>query len=162
MQKDELVAYWLDTANRDYQTVKHLYDSGDYHWSLLMGHLVIEKLLKAVLIACQPEGTSVPRSHDLLLLAEKSGIGMTQRQKDLLDLTTTFNVAARYPDYARWIRASNRRWAATSRRAVIISSEAIHTCLPAEALVLSSLYFALHSRLCPRYEQPLQRRRPAR
>ena len=99
MQKDELVAYWLDTANRDYQTVKHLYDSGDYHWSLLMGHLVIEKLLKAVLIACQPEGTSVPRSHDLLLLAEKSGIGMNRRQKDLLDLTTTFNAAARYPDY---------------------------------------------------------------
>jgi hypothetical protein len=24
---------------------------------------------------------------------------MTQRQKDLLDLTTTFNIAARYPDY---------------------------------------------------------------
>lgn len=99
MHKDELVAYWLDTADRDYQTTKHLYDSGDYHWSLFMGHLVIEKLLKAILVACQPEGTSVPRSHDLLLLAEKGRIGMTQRQKDLLDLTTTFNVAARYPDY---------------------------------------------------------------
>lgn len=63
------------------------------------GHLVIEKLLKATLVACQPEETSVPRSHDMLLLAEKGRIGMTQRQKDLLDLTTTFNVAARYPDY---------------------------------------------------------------
>ena len=41
MRKDELVTYWLDTANRDHQTAKHLHDSGDYHWSLFMGHLAI-------------------------------------------------------------------------------------------------------------------------
>ncbi len=81
MQKDELVTYWLDTSNRDYQTAKHLYDSDDYHWSLFIGHLVIEKLLKAILVARQPEGTSVPRSHDLLLLIEDTFALMRLRRE---------------------------------------------------------------------------------
>ncbi|MCL4514293.1 MAG: HEPN domain-containing protein [Firmicutes bacterium] len=68
MEKRELVEYWLDMAEKDYQTMKHLYASGDYHWSLFLGHLVIEKLLKALFVAHQAEGANIPRSHDLLLL----------------------------------------------------------------------------------------------
>lgn len=101
MQKQELVAYWLDTAEKDYQAMKHLYASRDYHWSLFMGHLVIERLLKALFVAYHDEGMGVPHSHDLLLLAEKAGIDTTRRQKDLLDPITTFNIGARYPDYKR-------------------------------------------------------------
>ncbi len=56
-------------AEKDHQTMKHLYASGDYHWSLFLGHLVIEKLLKGLLVAHQAEGVNIPRSHDLLLLA---------------------------------------------------------------------------------------------
>lgn len=75
MQKQELVAYWLDTAEKDYQAMKHLYASRDYHWSLFMGHLVIERLLKALFVAYHDEGMGVPHSHDLLLLAEKAVFG---------------------------------------------------------------------------------------
>ncbi|MGE5577306.1 MAG: HEPN domain-containing protein [Syntrophothermus sp.] len=99
MEKDDMLSYWLDMAERDYETMKHLYASHDFHWSLFMGHLVIEKLLKALLVFRQGEGGSIPRSHDLLLLAEKAGVETNGRQKDLLDLITTFNINARYPDY---------------------------------------------------------------
>lgn len=64
-----------------------------------MGHLVIEKLLKALVVARDIAESSIPRSHDLLLLAERAGIEPDERQKDLLDLFTTFNIRARYPDY---------------------------------------------------------------
>ena len=47
MQRDELVQYWMETADRDHVTMQHLYESGDYNWCLFIGHLVIEKLLKA-------------------------------------------------------------------------------------------------------------------
>ncbi len=40
-----------------------------------------------------------PRTHDLLLLAENAGIETSDRQKDLLDMITAFNISARYPDY---------------------------------------------------------------
>lgn len=79
----------------------NLYNSEDYHWSLFIGHLVIEKLLKAVFIKTADLGVSPPRTHNLLLLADKAGVETSEEQKDLLDLITTFNISARYPDYKK-------------------------------------------------------------
>ena len=62
-----------------------------------MGHLVIEKLLKAIYVKNGDDNP--PRTHDLLRLAEKAKLETTEEQKDLLDLLTTFNINARYPDY---------------------------------------------------------------
>ncbi|NLB18591.1 MAG: HEPN domain-containing protein [Syntrophomonadaceae bacterium] len=97
MTRDEIIAYWVATAEQDYQTMMHLYYSKDYHWCLFMGHLVLEKLLKAVYVA--RKGIDVPRSHDLLRLSEKAGLNTNDEQKDRMDLITSFNIAARYPDY---------------------------------------------------------------
>ncbi|MBE3578600.1 MAG: HEPN domain-containing protein [Caldanaerobacter subterraneus] len=97
MEKDKLVKFWLETAEKDYNTMLHLYESKDYHWSLFMGHLVIEKLLKALYV--KNIGPDVPRTHDLLRIAEKIGISLTEQTKDYFDLLTTFNITARYPDY---------------------------------------------------------------
>ena len=99
LTKSDLISYWLDSAERDHKTMEHLYSTRDYHWSLFMGHLVIEKLLKALIVARQPEGSNVPLSHDLLLLACLAGLEPDRRQQDLLDLFTAFNISARYPDY---------------------------------------------------------------
>ena len=101
MDRQDVVSYWLDTAEMDYETMKHLYASHDFHWSLFIGHLVIEKLLRAVLVLNRGEEVAVPRAHDLLLLAEKARVTTDGRQKDLLDLITTFNTRALYPDYKR-------------------------------------------------------------
>jgi HEPN domain-containing protein len=77
----------------------NLYNSKDYHWSLFIGHLVIEKLLKAIYVKKTIDNLSPPRTHDLLLLSEKSGLTIDENIKDILDLITTFNISARYPDY---------------------------------------------------------------
>ncbi|AEE91052.1 HEPN domain protein [Tepidanaerobacter acetatoxydans Re1] len=97
MDKDTIINYWVDTSNRDYQTMLNLYKSKDYHWSLFIGHLVIEKLLKGIYVKNVDDNP--PRIHDLLRLAEKAKINTTEEQKDTLDLITTFNINARYPDY---------------------------------------------------------------
>ena len=97
MTRNEIIRYWITSAEQDYQTMMHLYDSKDYHWSLFMGHLVLEKLLKAVYVA--RIDTEVPRIHDLLRLSEKAALNPNDKQKDQLDLITSFNIAARYPDY---------------------------------------------------------------
>lgn len=97
MERDILTNYWVETANRDYKTMLNLYASKDYHWSLFIGHLVIEKLLKAIYV--KNIADNPPRTHDLLRLAEKAQVCLTEKQKDILDLLTTFNITARYPDY---------------------------------------------------------------
>lgn len=75
----------------------NLFDSKDYHWSLFIGHLVLEKLLKAIYV--KNVDNNPPRTHDLLRLADKALISSNDKQKDLPDLITTFNISARYPDY---------------------------------------------------------------
>lgn len=97
MDKEALINYWVETANKDYNTMLNLFNSKDYHWSLFIGHLVIEKLLKAIYV--KNINNTPPRIHDLLRLADKSQIHTTEVQKDNLDLITTFNINARYPDF---------------------------------------------------------------
>jgi len=99
VKKDDYINYWLTTSDKDFNTMINLYNSKDYHWSLFIGHLVIEKLLKALYIKKAEGIVQPPRTHDLLLIAEKAGIEATEKQKDLLDMITTFNISARYPDY---------------------------------------------------------------
>lgn len=99
MDIDELMNYWIETAEQDYNTMLHLYESKDYHWSLFMGHLVIEKLLKGVYV--KNKDSNIPRIHDLLRLAEKAEIELTEEKQDNLDIITTFNISARYPDYKK-------------------------------------------------------------
>lgn len=97
MDRDAISAYWIDTANRDYKTMQNLYRSGDFHWSLFLGHLVIEKLLKSIYVKYVDDNP--PRTHDLLRLAQRIGLEITGERKDTLDLLTTFNINVRYPDY---------------------------------------------------------------
>ncbi|MCX7636162.1 MAG: HEPN domain-containing protein [Syntrophales bacterium] len=47
-----------------------LFDNGHYTWALFMGHLVIEKLLKAYYV--KRVDINYPRSHNLLEITVKS------------------------------------------------------------------------------------------
>lgn len=111
MKKKDYIKYWISTSDKDFLTMRNLFMSGDYNWSLFIGHLVIEKLLKALYIKMKDSGEP-PRTHDLLLIAERAGIETSKRQKDLLDLITTFNIGARYPDYKNgFYNKCNREYA---------------------------------------------------
>ena len=72
-----------------------------------MGHLVIEKLLKALYAKNNKNAPYAPKSHDLLHLAEKTELKLTDRQEDLLDTITRFNMNARYDDYGQGYSAEN-------------------------------------------------------
>ncbi|SPD74612.1 conserved hypothetical protein [uncultured Desulfobacterium sp.] len=97
MQKEDLLRYWIDSSDRDFQAMVHLFEKGDYVWSLFVGHLVIEKLLKAWYV--QNIANSPPYIHDLVRLAEKGGLSIDEEQKDVLDTISTFNLKARYDDF---------------------------------------------------------------
>lgn len=99
MNKDEIMNYWIITAEDDYKTMLHLYESGDYHWCLFMGHLVIEKLLKALFV--KNASLDILKTHDLLKIAKLAQLELDEEKSDLLDLITAFNISARYPHYKR-------------------------------------------------------------
>lgn len=94
---DKTYNHWITTSDKDYNTMIHLYDSKDYHWSLFIGHIVIERLLKACVV--RETKKHAPFSHDLTKLANLSGIDFTEEYLDWLDTITTFNMNARYDSY---------------------------------------------------------------
>ena len=97
MDKQELIQYWISSSNRDFQAMLHLVEKGDYSWSLFIGHLVIEKLMKALYV--KNISNAPPFVHDLVRLAKKANLELEEEQKDILDTLSTFNLRARYDDY---------------------------------------------------------------
>ncbi len=79
--------------------MNNLFESKDYIWCLFLGHLVIEKLLKALAVKNNIE--TVPKIHDLNKLAYAAGLEIEETLADLLDIITAFNIEARYPDYKK-------------------------------------------------------------
>lgn len=94
---DKVVQHWLDSADKNLDTMGHLVDSKDYSWALFLGHLVIEKTLKALYVKRLQKHAIF--SHDLLRLANKINIELTEEFEEWLDEITTFNLNARYDNY---------------------------------------------------------------
>ena len=44
---EKIVNHWIESSEDDYRTMVALYKSKTYNWALFMGHISIEKLLKA-------------------------------------------------------------------------------------------------------------------
>lgn len=97
MNKEELISYWIESSDNDFRTMNHLFEKKDYNWALFVGHLIIEKLLKAYYV--KNVDNTPPFIHNLLKLAEKSKIELSEEQKDILDTVSTFNLRSRYEDY---------------------------------------------------------------
>ena len=101
MNNIDLMNFWIDSSDEDYNIMNILYTNKKNSYSLFFGHLVIEKLLKALYAKNNKNAPHAPRSHDLLHLAEKTGLELTEKHKDLLDIITQFNINARYDVYKK-------------------------------------------------------------
>lgn len=96
MGREEKVKFWQTSADQDWLVAAHLFEKGDYSYALFFGHLVLEKLLKALFIARHDQAP--PFTHRLVMLAEKVGLVLDQGGLEILEAATDFNLEARYPD----------------------------------------------------------------
>ena len=81
MDNINLMKYWINSSDEDYDAMQVMYKNKKNTWTLFLGHLVIEKLLKGLYAKKNEENPYTIKSHNLLALAEK------------------FNISARYDDY---------------------------------------------------------------
>ena len=92
-----VVKHWIESSDKNYETMKHMLASKDYSWALFLGHLVIEKSLKAVYVKANRKHSIF--THDLLRIASKSNLNLSREHEEWLDEITTFNINARYDNY---------------------------------------------------------------
>lgn len=121
--KAKLIKYWSDSSDDDFDTMIAMFEKKKSNWALFVGHLMIEKLLKALYV--KTNNDYPPFIHNLLRLAEKCDVELTDDQKLFLATVTAFNINSRYDDYkmsfqqkctpeftATWIEnlKINRQW----------------------------------------------------
>lgn len=90
----KIIAYWLITAEHNYQTAKFLFKGGHYPECLFFCHLMIEKILKA--LAVKQTRSHAPYTHKLVRLAGLASIKLTAQQSENLTTITEFNITTRY------------------------------------------------------------------
>ena len=99
MNVQEQIDYWLSGSRYDLDTAEAMLATKRLLYVGFCCHLAVEKVLKGYFV--KSTQTTAPYTHNLLLLATKSGMTekLTESQLDLLDRLTPLNIEGRYPSY---------------------------------------------------------------
>jgi len=103
------ILYWQTGAEEDWEVAIQLIESNKIRHGLFFLHMALEKILKAHI--CRNIKDVAPRTHNLVRLAELSGIVFEQKQQDLLAEINPFNIEGRYPEV--WGAVPSRKEAGT-------------------------------------------------
>ena len=98
MTIEEHIKYWLNSADEDLESAVINFNNKRYNWCLFIGHLALEKILKAHCVRFN-DNKIPPKIHDLIKLSSLSDIVLDDDTKHLFFTLNKFNLEARYPDY---------------------------------------------------------------
>jgi len=98
MEIQEHIDYWLKSAKHDLESAELLFKNKHFDWCLFLGHLTIEKILKAFFVR-DNENQAPPFTHNLSMIAEHTRLELNSDQEALLLELNQFNLRSRYPDY---------------------------------------------------------------
>lgn len=90
------VRYWQKSSEEDWIVARELISSNHIRHGLFFAHLAIEKLLKAKV--SQETKAIPPKTHNLLLLAEKANLDLADTQKTFLARFDQYQIEGRYPE----------------------------------------------------------------
>lgn len=96
---DKIIRHWFETSEDDFKTTLSLFEAKSYGWALFLGHISLEKLLKALYVKKFKD--HAPFTHNLYRIAELIGLSMSDEYSDWMDEITSFNINARYDDYKK-------------------------------------------------------------
>ncbi len=98
MEKQDIIKYWIKTSEDDLSSMISNFSAGNYDWALFIGHLSLEKILKALWVK-NNTGDIAPKTHNLKKIADEANYPISETESMLLLEINDFNLEARYPDY---------------------------------------------------------------
>jgi HEPN domain-containing protein len=88
---------WVKSSDDNYDEMLDFFKINRNNWALFIGHLCLEKLLKAYFIKTNRKHSQ--NLHNLIRIAELSGLELSHEHRNDLAVITTFNISARYDDF---------------------------------------------------------------
>lgn len=98
IKKEEHIKSWIEQSKDDWEAVETLFRGRKYLQSLFFGHLVIEKLCKALWIKYN-DSNIPPRTHNLLHILSQIPIEVEEHRSEFLLKLNRFQLEGRYPDH---------------------------------------------------------------
>jgi len=98
MDKNDYIEYWVKSSKNDLSSMESNFNLGNYDWALFIGHLSLEKILKALWVK-NNSGTIPPKTHNPKKIADEANFPLSVDEAALLLEINDFNLEARYPDY---------------------------------------------------------------
>lgn len=98
--KRDPVAYWLESAENDWEVLQYLLKGRKYVYALFFGHLYLEKICKALWVK-QNEGKYPPKIHNLVRILELADVKLEANDIEFLDGLNQYQIEGRYPDYIK-------------------------------------------------------------
>ena len=89
-------ANWLAQVDYDIATAEQMLHAGRYIYVIFMSHMALEKALKA--LVTEETQKLPPRTHNLIDLAQRAQVVLSQEQQDFLGKLNNTSVVVRYPD----------------------------------------------------------------
>jgi HEPN domain-containing protein len=96
MDFEKQINYWVQSAEHDWETAEELIKNEKYDWALFIGHLVLEKILKAIYISIKKEFPE--KTHNLIRLANLSKLELSAEDRVFFEQVNSFHISTRYPD----------------------------------------------------------------
>jgi len=93
---DKQIAHWRKGAAEDWLVAQELVVRDKIRHGLFFAHLALEKTLKAHV--CRATGEMAPPIHNLVRLAERTGVSLSDSHIDLLAEVNEFNIEGHYPE----------------------------------------------------------------
>ncbi len=90
------IDYWRNGALQDIEVAEELIGNARYSHGLFFLHLALEKILKAHV--CRDTKDFAPKIHNLVILAQKTNLTLSENQLDVLSDMNIYNIEGRYSD----------------------------------------------------------------
>ena len=88
-------ANWLAQVDYDIATAEQMLHAERYIYVIFMSHMALEKALKA--LVTEETQKLPPRTHNLIDLAQRAHLVLSQAQQDFLGKLNNTSVVVRYP-----------------------------------------------------------------
>lgn len=71
MGKQDIIKYWIKTSEDDLSSMESIFNAGNYDWALFIGHLSLEKIMKALWVKNNTSDVP-PKTHNLKKIADEA------------------------------------------------------------------------------------------